>query len=351
MTRRVRCAGRRRAPAGEQQPGDRAVNGRATLTAAAGSSADGREPVTQQFGDVSVEIGDDFVALVEIHRPPSNFFDVNLIRSLAEAYTTLDADTVLPGHPAGLGGQALLRRRRFQRPEPAEALPQEGANSLYREAVRLFHAETPVVAVVQGAAVGGGLGLACSADFRVAAPEARFSANFAQLGFHHGFGLTVTLPLITGHQRALELLYLGRRISGEDAYRIGLCDRLVPLAEVRDQGRELAAEIATSGPLAMRSIRQTMRGHLADAVAAATDREDAEQVRLRTDQRLRRRDPGHGRAAAAPLHRPSERPRPPVMRSVDAVVGVDRRRGRPRPPAATPMIRAKIRSALRVISP
>jgi enoyl-CoA hydratase/carnithine racemase len=54
------------------------------------------------------------------------------------------------------------------------------------------------------------------------------------------------------------------------------------LAEVRDRGRELAAEIATSGPLAIRSIRQTMRGHLAEAVSAATDREDAEQVRLRT---------------------------------------------------------------------
>jgi enoyl-CoA hydratase/carnithine racemase len=238
--------------------------------------------VTQQFGDVSVEIGDDFVALVEIHRPPSNFFDVKLIRSLAEAYTTLDADPACRAIVLASEGKHFCAGADFSGQSQAEALPREGANSLYREAVRLFHAEKPVVAVVQGAAVGGGLGLACSADFRVAAPEARFSANFAQLGFHHGFGLTVTLPLITGHQHALELLYLGRRISGDEASRIGLCDRLVPLPEVRDRGRELAAEIATSGPLAVRSIRQTMRGHLADAIAAATDREDAEQVRLRT---------------------------------------------------------------------
>ena len=65
---------------------------------------------------------------------------------------------------------------------------------------------------MQGAAIGGGLGLACSADFRVASPEARFSANFARLGFHHGFGLSVTLPGIVGNQRALELLYTGRRV-------------------------------------------------------------------------------------------------------------------------------------------
>jgi enoyl-CoA hydratase/carnithine racemase len=57
---------------------------------------------------------------------------------------------------------------------------------LHEQAVRLFRAELPVVAAVQGAAIGGGLGLACSADFRVAAPEARFSGNFAHLGFTMG---------------------------------------------------------------------------------------------------------------------------------------------------------------------
>ena len=238
--------------------------------------------MAQQFGDVTVEVGDDHVALVEIHRPPSNFFDVNLIQSLAEAYRTLDADPGCRSILLASEGKHFCAGADFSAQSNAERLPEEGAASLYREAVRLFRSEKPVVAVVQGAAIGGGLGLACSADFRVAAPEARFAANFAQLGFHHGFGLTVTLPLITGQQRALELLYVGRRIPGEEAYRIGLCDRLAPLAEVRDRGRELAAEIATSGPLAVRSIRQTMRGHLADAVAAATDREDAEQIRLRT---------------------------------------------------------------------
>jgi 2-(1,2-epoxy-1,2-dihydrophenyl)acetyl-CoA isomerase len=238
--------------------------------------------VAQQFGDVTVEVGDDHVALVEIHRPPSNFFDVDLIRSLAEAYGTLDADPACRAILLASEGKHFCAGADFSAQSNAERLPEEGAASLYREAVRLFRSEKPVVAVVQGAAIGGGLGLACSADFRVAAPEARFAANFAQLGFHHGFGLTVTLPLITGQQRALELLYMGRRIPGEEAYRIGLCDRLVPVAEVRDRARELAAEIATSGPLAVRSIRQTMRGHLADAVAAATDREDAEQIRLRT---------------------------------------------------------------------
>ena len=118
-------------------------------------------------------------------------------------------------------------------------------------------------------------------DFRVAAPEARFSANFARLGFHHGFGLTVTLPALVGQQRALELLYTGRRIGGEEAVEIGLADRLAPADQIRAVAHELAAEIAMSAPLAVRSIRETMRGDLADRIRTATDREQAEQDRLR----------------------------------------------------------------------
>jgi 2-(1,2-epoxy-1,2-dihydrophenyl)acetyl-CoA isomerase len=156
---------------------------------------------------------------------------------------------------------------------------QEGV--LYREAVRLFAAAKPVVAAVQGAAIGGGLGLACSADFRVACKETRMAANFSRLGFHQGFGLSATLPLIIGQQATLDLLYTGRRIDGEEAKQMGLADRFVPLASVRSAARDFAAEIAGSGPLAILSIRQTMRGHLADAVAQATEREDAEQNRLR----------------------------------------------------------------------
>jgi len=168
-------------------------------------------------------------------------------------------------------------------PAPAgrPASPLGVVSELYAEAVRLFEARTPVIAAVQGAAVGGGLGLACSADFRIAAPEARFAANFARLGFHQGFGLTVTLPAIIGGQRSLEMLYTGRRVRGEEAARIGLADKLVPADQLRPAAYEMAAEIAASAPLAVRSIRETMRGHLAAEVRAATEREGAEQNRLR----------------------------------------------------------------------
>jgi enoyl-CoA hydratase/carnithine racemase len=137
------------------------------------------------------------------------------------------------------------------------------------------------VAAVQGAAIGAGLGLSLVADFRVAAPEARFAANFARLGFHHGFVLTATLPRVVGPQRALELLYTGRRLKGEEAVAIGLADRLAPLAQVRDAAHGLAREIAISAPLAVMSIRQTMRGDLPEKVRAVIARERTEQDRLR----------------------------------------------------------------------
>src|SRR4029077_9365283 len=116
----------------------------------------------------------------------------------------------------------------------------------YGEAVRIFSNTKPIVAAVQGAAVGGGLGLTLSADFRVASPETVFRCNFARLGFHHGFGLSVTLPAVVGQQRALELLYTGGEVKGEEALRIGLADRCVPLDDLRTEARAFALEIAAS---------------------------------------------------------------------------------------------------------
>ncbi len=252
--------------------------------------------MSETFGDVTVTTGGDgHVAVVEIHRPPGNFFDVALLRSLADAYHSLDRreDTraiVLCSEGKHFCAGANLASRSPQGGPDVNGGPAE----LYREAVRLFEAQTPVVAAIQGAAVGGGLGLACSADFRVGCPEARFSANFARLGFHHGFGLTVTLPAIVGQQHALDLLYTGRRVGGEEAARMGLCDRLAGIAELRAAAQALAAEIGASAPLAVRSIRATMRAGLADRVRAATAREAAEQDRLQ-----RTRDWSEGVRASA----------------------------------------------------
>jgi enoyl-CoA hydratase/carnithine racemase len=217
------------------------------------------------------------VAVVELHRPPSNFFDVDLIRGIADALDGLEADRgcraiVLCSEGKHFCAGAAIGSG------PAD--PTRTPLALYKEGLRLFVNQVPIVAAVQGAAVGGGLGLALAADFRVAAPETRFSCNFARLGFHQGFGISVTLPAVVGQQRALEMLYTGGQMRGDEAIRTGLCDRLAPAGKLREVALELAHEIAAAGPLAVRAIRRTMRRDLAERVRVATEQESRDQLLL-----------------------------------------------------------------------
>jgi len=233
--------------------------------------------------DVTVELGDAHVATVEIHRPPANYFDAALIGELADAYEALDADPACRAIVLCSEGKHFCAGANLGSAES----PADEPRSLYRQALRLFANATPVVAAVQGAAVGGGLGVAVSADFRVATPASRFSANFARLGFHQGFGLSVTLPALVGQQTALDLLLTGRRVPGEEALELGLCDRLAEDGEVRAAARELAAELVLSAPLAVRSIRATLRIGLVERVEEALEREASEQDRLRATEDFR----------------------------------------------------------------
>jgi len=253
-----------------------------------------------QYGDVTLELDEQCVATLEIHRAPNNFFDLTLIDSLAQALEELDADLGCRSIVLCSEGKHFCAGANFGGGASGAGAQDASGRHLYDEAVRLFQTRKPVVAAIQGAAVGGGLGLALMADFRVAAPEARFSANFARLGFHHGFALSVTLPDVIGPQRTLELLYTGRRVTGEEALAMGLCDRLVPLDSVRAEAHSLAAEIAISAPLAVESIRATMRGGLAERARAATDWEKIEQDRLRATADFK-----EGIAAMAERRRPN----------------------------------------------
>jgi enoyl-CoA hydratase/carnithine racemase len=235
------------------------------------------------LNDVTVAVDDAHVATVEIHRPPANYFDAALIKELGDAYETIDADPSCRVILLCSEGKHFCAGANLG----AASSPADQPRALYRQALRLFAAATPVVAAVQGAAVGGGLGLALSADFRVASPSSRFSANFARLGFHHGFGLSVTLPALAGQQAALDLLLTGRRVPGEEALSLGLCDRLVEEGALRAASHALAVELASSAPLAVRSIRATLRSGLLERVEAALELEASEQERLRGTEDFR----------------------------------------------------------------
>lgn len=232
--------------------------------------------------DLLVSFADDHIATIEIDRGPENYIDVELAAGIADAVERFESER-------DCRAIVLLSRGKHfcagaQLSPAADDLPTGTHNPLYAHVARMFGGTIPIIAAVQGAAIGAGLGLALVADFRVACPEARFGATFARLGFHQGFGLSTTLPRVVGEQRALEMLYTGRRVKGEEALAMGLCDRLIALDDVRVAARDLAAEIAASAPLAVRAIRRTMRGTLAADVSAATAIEhEAQQVLRRTE--------------------------------------------------------------------
>lgn len=236
-------------------------------------------PASDAANCVAVSIDSQHVATVEMRRPPHNFFDMSMLVALADAFEALEADPVCRAIVLCAAGSSFCAGADFSKREAnRETRSARSVNPIYAEAIRLFAAAKPVVAAIHGPAVGGGLGLALVADFRVACAEARFSANFNRLGFHPGFGLTVTLPRLVGEQKAALLLYTGRRIGGEEALSIGLVDQLVEKDAVRDAAVRLATEIAQSAPLAVVSTRRTLRAGLVERIRSAIAHESFEQT-------------------------------------------------------------------------
>lgn len=246
------------------------------------------------FGDVHVtreivRARDAHVATVTIRRPPHNMMSVELARDLADALEALDAERdirciVLASEGKSFCAGADLTRRADDVAAANDGAANDGAgepepagNPLYDQAVRLFSTRKPIVAAIQGPAIGAGLGLAMIADFRIASPDARFAANFTKLGFHPGFGLTHTLPRLVGQQAASLMFLTGRRLKAEDALRIGLVDEIADGDELSATAHALAAEIAENAPLAVEATRATLRAGLAQSVREATDAEFAEQ--------------------------------------------------------------------------
>ncbi|MDB5435783.1 MAG: enoyl-CoA hydratase/isomerase [Phenylobacterium sp.] len=236
------------------------------------------------FGENVSVAADGYVAVLTIDRAPHNHVSVELMRDLADALEAIDGERELRAVVLQAQGKNFCAGADLVSPEGVGGQGMEGINPLYAQAVRLFSAEKPIVAAVQGAAVGAGLGLALVADFRVASPDARFTANFVKLGFHPGFGITYTLPRLIGPTRAELMCLTGRRVKAEDGLAWGLVDEVAPLEDLRAAALRLATEIAENAPLALVSTRKTLRGDLAAAVRAQTDIEFREQSILRATE-------------------------------------------------------------------
>lgn len=126
----------------------------------------------------------------------------------------------------------------------------------------------PTIAAINGHAIGAGLCVALACDIRVIANEAKVGLNFAKLALHPGMGGAWLLPRMLGEQRAAELLYTGRIITGDVAASYGLALDALPTADVLPRAIELAEDIAASAPLVVRQLKETLE---AAPTASLTD--------------------------------------------------------------------------------
>jgi enoyl-CoA hydratase/carnithine racemase len=140
--------------------------------------------------------------------------------------------------------------------------PQENYRTM-REFYELFlcirEVPVPIIAAIQGAAIGAGFCFALACDLRVCATDARLGVTFVKLNLHPGMGAELFLTRLVGPARAAELLLTGRVMDGIEAERLGLVNVVVPSGAVLERAMELASQIAACGPLAVRQTLQTLR--------------------------------------------------------------------------------------------
>ncbi len=144
-----------------------------------------------------------------------------------------------------VGGEALLDHERSYR--------------MYEPFLSVLDIKVPVIAALNGHAVGGGFGLALVCDIRIANSKSKYGANFAKLGLHPGMGISYLLPRLIGVSRANELLFTGRLVLGDEAERIGLVSRACDEQEVLEVAMEMAKTIAGNAPVALRLTKEALR--------------------------------------------------------------------------------------------
>ncbi|MFQ5513974.1 MAG: enoyl-CoA hydratase/isomerase family protein [Myxococcota bacterium] len=240
---------------------------------------------------VLYEVGEGGIARITLNRPENrNSMTDDVLEGLREAVTSVRADralrcVILTGRGRSFCAGADFRAG-VQRTEDGDdaALPHERSFAMYAPFLSVLEIEIPVIAALNGHAVGGGLGLAIVCDLRIASQEARYGANFARLGLHPGMATTHILPRLIGLPRALELLLTGRLVSGRTAAKLGLVNEAVPAERVLERAEELAREIASAAPIAVRLTKASVyRGLDWDPVRAAWHEAHAQSRTLETE--------------------------------------------------------------------
>lgn len=205
------------------------------------------------------------LARVTINRPDKlNALNATVIAELGDVVTRIETDAAVRGVIlTGSGSKAFVAGADIS--ELAAQTPMQGqARSALGQQVfrRLERCGKPVIAAVNGFALGGGCELAMACHIRIAAEHARFGQPEVKLGIGPGYGGTARLPRLVGKGRALELLLTGGMIDAAEAYRIGLVNRVVPADKLLEESETLLRTILENGPLAIRTCLEVVEAGL-----------------------------------------------------------------------------------------
>lgn len=201
------------------------------------------------------------IRIVTIDHPPVNALNKDVITQLDQTFEQFWAENEEIGIViiTGAGNKAFVAGADINE---LPALDQWEGVKLSRRGQGVFKKiadfPAPVIAAISGFALGGGCELALACDIRVAAPNARLGLPEVSLGIIPGYGGTQRLPRVVAVGKAKELIFTGDQIPAEEAYRIGLVDRLAPDGDVLAEAKRLAARILERGPVAIRFAKKAV---------------------------------------------------------------------------------------------
>jgi enoyl-CoA hydratase/carnithine racemase len=205
------------------------------------------------------------IAVLTLNRPERmNAMNEKMEAEFVQALYEADQDDevrVLVVTGAGKGfcaGADMMRMPGEERkPKGAEEL-RRGFRNIQGMILGLQRLEKPTIAMINGAAVGGGFDLACACDLRIGSENARFMVAFTRIGLFPGWGGTWLYPRIIGIAKAAEMLFTGDFLEAKDAERLGLLNKLVSAAELEKETMDLARRIANGPPVAIRLAKMQL---------------------------------------------------------------------------------------------
>jgi enoyl-CoA hydratase/carnithine racemase len=245
----------------------------------------------------------DAVTVLTLNRPAKrNAFDQRMLAVLRAALASCERDPDCRAVVITGAGKGFCSGVDLDTVDPDETGPRfrnRLRTGVHAVAEQLFTMETPVLAAINGAAVGAGLDLALQTDIRLVAEDAILAASYVNVGLFPGNGATYLLPRLTGTQRALELLWTGRRLTGREAVGHGLALAALPAGDVLASTVALAAEIAAQPAELVRAVKRSVydSGRMSRSEAFAVVASDAALLRDLPEVRARLTEIGHNRSA------------------------------------------------------